>query len=88
MLAEKTRYYYGELDKNCAEALLLAANDVYNLGITENDVNLFIGFGGGMGCGSTCGALTGAIGVLSKLYGNKPKDEFRPLCGEFLSKFR
>lgn len=88
MLAEKTRYYYGELDKNCAEALLLAANDVYNLGITENDVNLFIGFGGGMGCGSTCGALTGAIGVLSKLYGNKPKDEFRPLCGEFVSKFR
>lgn len=88
MLAEKTKYYYGELDKNCAEALLLAANDVYDLGITETDINLFAGFGGGMGCQSTCGALSGVMGILSKLYGNKPKDEFRAICGEFVSKFQ
>lgn len=87
MLAEKTKYYYVDLDKNCAEALLLAANDVYNLGISENEISLFIGFGGGMGCGSTCGALSGAMGILSKLYGHKPKNDFRPLCGEFVSIF-
>lgn len=88
MLAEKTKYYYGELDKNCAEALLLAANEVYGLDISETDINLFAGFGGGMGCQSTCGALSGVMGILSKLYGDKPKDEFRAICGEFVSKFQ
>ncbi len=67
MLKEKAHYYYGTLGKNCAEGLLLAASDIYNLGLTENEILLFAGFGGGMGCKSTCGALSGAIGVLSKL---------------------
>ena len=85
MLKEKARYYYGTLGKNCAEGILLAANDVYGLGLTEKDIVLFAGFGGGMGCGSTCGSLTGAIGVLSKLFGTR--EDFRSLCGEFVTIF-
>ncbi len=75
MLKEKAAYYYGELGKNCAEGLLLAANDVYHLNLTQDEILLFAGFGGGMGCGSTCGSLSGAIGVLSRLYGTR--EDFR-----------
>ena len=87
MLAERAKYYYFERQKNCAEGLILAANDVYKLGITENEAALFNGFGGGMGCGGTCGALSGALGVLSRLYGSRPKEEFRPICAEYVAEF-
>lgn len=87
MLIDKIKYYYVERDKNCAEGILLAANDVYNLNISEDDVALFTGFGGGMGCGSTCGAVSGCLAVLSKLYGSRPKEEFRPICAEFVERF-
>ena len=86
MLKEKAAYYYGTLGKNCAEGLLLAANDVYSLNLTESEIQLFAGFGGGMGCGSTCGSLSGAIGILSKLYG--AREDFRDLCGKFVDAFR
>ncbi len=85
MLKEKASYYYGTMGKNCAEGILLAASDVYGWNLTDADIQLFAGFGGGMGCGSTCGALAGAIGVLSKLYGER--EDFRDLCGSFVSAF-
>lgn len=85
MLKEKASYYYGTMGKNCAEGILLAASDVYGWNLTDADIQLFAGFGGGMGCGSTCGALAGAIGVLSKLYGER--EDFRALCGDFVSAF-
>ena len=68
MLKEKAKFYYGTEGKNCAEGILLAANDAYALNLTDTDIQLFSGFGGGMGCGSTCGSLTGAIAVLGKLF--------------------
>jgi C_GCAxxG_C_C family probable redox protein len=85
MLEEKARFYYGTKEKNCAEGILLAANDVYGLNLSDTDISLFAGFGGGMGCGSTCGALSGAIAVLSKLFGTR--ENFRDLCGAFVSEF-
>ena len=86
MLKERASYYYGTLGKNCAEGILLAANDVYGLKLTEQEIQLFSGFGRGMGCGSTCGGLSGAIGVLSRMYGGR--EDFRELCGGFVSKFK
>ena len=86
MLKERASYYYGTLGKNCAEGILLAANDVYSLKLTEQEIQLFSGFGRGMGCGSTCGGLSGAIGVLSRMYGGR--EDFRELCGGFVSKFK
>ena len=70
-LKEKAGYYYYTLDKGCAEAILLAASEVYGLGLTEAEAGLFAGFRTGMGCGSTCGSLTGAIAVLSKKYSQR-----------------
>lgn len=88
MLKEKAAYYYGTLGKNCAEGILLAANEVYDLKLTDAEIKLFAGFGRGMGCGSTCGALSGAVGVLSRMYGDRSPDEFRALCGTFVASFR
>ena len=34
---------------NCAESLLLAANDQYALGLSDRDIQLMQAFGGGMG---------------------------------------
>lgn len=85
MLKERAGYYYGTLGKNCAEGLMLAAEELYHLGIHEEDAQLFAGFGGGMGCKSTCGALSGALGILSKRYGKR--EDFRELCGRFVKEF-
>lgn len=87
-MKEKAAHYYGDLGKNCAEGILLAANEVYHLGLTDGEIQLFSGFGRGMGCGSTCGALSGAIGVLSRMYHHKSPDEFRTLCADFVSLFQ
>ena len=51
---------------NCAETILLWANQRYGLRIAPEDVRLASGFGGGLGCGETCGALLGALAALSK----------------------
>ena len=85
MLREKAAYYYRDIGKSCAEGILLAANDTYGLGLTEGEVQLFAGFRTGMGCGSTCGALSGAIGVLSRMYGNR--EDFKSMCGQFVAAF-
>ena len=85
MLREKAAYYYFTKGRSCAEGILLAANEEYGLNLTENEVQLFAGFRTGMGCGSTCGALTGAIGVLSRMYGKR--DDFKSLCAQFVSAF-
>ena len=57
MLKERATYYYMEDGCNCAEAVLLAANDVYGLGLSDETAKVVGGFGGGMGCGNACGAL-------------------------------
>lgn len=88
MLKDKMIYYYKEKGKNCAEAVLLAANEEYDLGLNDTALKLFIGYGGGNGCGSTCGIVTASIAILSYLYGDKPKEEFRPMCAEFIEQFR
>ena len=84
-LKEKAGYYYFTLDKGCAEAILLAANEVYELGLTEAETGLFAGFRTGMGCGSTCGSLTGAIGVLSRKYAGRA--DLKELCARFVEAF-
>ena len=84
-LKERAGYYYDTFDKGCAEAILLAANETYHLGLTEGETGLFAGFRTGMGCGSTCGSLTGAIGVLSRKYAQR--SDLKELCAKFVEVF-
>lgn len=64
MLKERAEKYYNE-NYNCAETILHAANDEYNLGLDDETIRLTAGFGGGMGCGQACGALCGGICAIS-----------------------
>lgn len=60
---ERSLYHY-----NCAEVLLNACNDYYNLGAGANTLKAIIPFGGGMGSESTCGILTGAVAALGLMF--------------------
>lgn len=83
-LSDVAKKHYNS-GKNCAEAILLASKEKYNLGLTCEDTELVVGFGGGMGCGSVCGTLAGAIAVLGKMYSKR--EDFRPLCAKFVKEF-
>lgn len=64
------KYYSKENDLNCAESVLYAANEEYNLNLNENTLKVMAGFGGGMAVGSTCGAIAGAVATISVMYTN------------------
>ncbi len=85
MLKDKARYYYKDLGKHCSDGILLAANEVYGLGLNGNEMELFAGFATGMGCGSTCGALIGAVAVISKLF--RDRDDVKELAAGFVAAF-
>ena len=64
---ELVHHYYFDENYNCAETIIHAANDYYHLNVTEEDMKLFGGFGGGMFSGAVCGALVGSVAVISKM---------------------
>ncbi len=76
---------------NCAEAVLLWANQRYGLHIPPEDVRLVSGFGGGLGCGENCGALLGAVAALSKVLVQDRAHltpGFKAACAELVTRFR
>lgn len=64
-LKDYVTHYYTN-DYNCAETLLRAANDYYQLGMTDDDMKTMGGFGAGMYSGMVCGALVGSVAAISK----------------------
>ena len=90
MLAEKAKSYYLDENYNCAEAFLMAANDVYNLGLSKANIKLVSGFGTGMGCGNTCCTLssiisaTGQIVVQEKAHDH---ENFKEICAAIVNDF-
>lgn len=88
MLKEKAVGLYLNEGKNCAVAILSAANDAYGLGLGGDAVSLVGGFGTGLGCGKLCGALGAAICVLTKKYASKmEKEAFQALEADFVKRF-
>ena len=91
MLIEKVRKYYLEQDYNCAETVVKAANEEYNLGLTDSAVRLVSGYGKGFGACETCGALCGAMAVLSVMCVQTRAHEtenFSDICSGYLSAFK
>ena len=82
---ENAKKYYWDKEMNCAEGILLGGSDTYGLGVSEKDVCLFSGFGGGIGCGKICGCCAGGVGVLGKLFSDR--GDFRDICAAFVSEF-
>lgn len=78
-------------DYNCAEAVLLWADERYGLHVAPEDVRLVSGFGGGLGCGENCGALLGALAALSKVLVRERAHAtpgFREACNRLVDRFR
>lgn len=67
MLRDKVKKYYLDEERNCAESMLLAANEEYSIGLTDSEIEMMRGFGGGLGYGLICGAISGSVAALSKL---------------------
>ncbi|MBQ4264782.1 MAG: C-GCAxxG-C-C family protein [Clostridia bacterium] len=86
MLADVAEKYFLEGDYNCAESVLLAANEVYKLGLDgENAHRLVSAFGGGMGCGMLCGAIAGSMAALGQAAVTERAhvtEGFKDLCAE------
>ena len=85
MMKENAQHYHMNLGKSCSESMLMAANEEYDLKLTEEEILLFAGFRHGMGCRSTCGCLTGAIGVLSRMYAGR--EDLKAICGNYVAFF-
>lgn len=85
-MEERAKYYYIDQGNNCAVSILMAANDVYGLGLDPSAGKLFAGFGGGLQCGRTCGTLSGSIAALSQKYAGR--EDFKDLCQNFVEAFR
>lgn len=62
------KYYDKQYDLNCAECMLVAANEEYDLNISKQTLMTMASFGGGMAIGSVCGAITGSIAVLGIMF--------------------
>ena len=69
MLKETAKKYWTEeYDLNCAECIMYAANEEYNLNLSEQTLKVMAGFGGGMATGDVCGVVTGSIGVIGIMF--------------------
>ena len=78
-------------DYNCAETVLLWANQRYGLNVAPEDVSLVSGYGGGLGCGENCGALLGAMAALSKALVRERAHAtpgFQEACAQLVDRFR
>lgn len=69
MLKETVRKYRKEeYDFNCAESIMYAANEEYDLNLSKQTLKIMAGFGGGMAIGDVCGVIAGAIGVIGIMF--------------------
>lgn len=62
------KYWTDKYDLNCAECIIYAANEEYNLNLSEKTLKVMAGFGGGMATGDVCGVITGSIGVIGIIF--------------------
>jgi C_GCAxxG_C_C family probable redox protein len=85
------KYWTKEYDLNCAECIMYAANEEYNLNLSHETFKTMAGFGGGMASGSVCGAISGAVAVLGIMFteerGHK-SPKLRAMTQEFIKRFK
>lgn len=75
---------------NCAEALLMAANEEYKLGLDDKFIKAVCPFGGGIQSEKTCGALLGSVAALGVMYAEqKPttNEKMKEMTKKFVEEF-
>lgn len=68
MLKDHIGKYYFDGNYNCAETIIRAGNDYYNLNLHDADMKMMGAYGAGIQTGNTCGAILSAAAILSMLY--------------------
>ncbi len=79
MLKDLYKKYYNDMNYNCAETIIRAGNEYYDLGLHDRDMIAFGGFGGGVQTGNACGAVLAAVSVLSMKYIEKNAHESKDI---------
>ena len=90
MLKDLFEKYYYDMNYNCAETMIRAGNEYYDLGLHDRDMIAFGGFGAGIQTGNTCGALLSAVSILSMKYVEKKAHEstdIKPVTTELIRAF-
>ena len=67
MLKDLAEKYYKQ-GYNCAESIIRAGNEYYDLKLDEQAFRMTGAFGGGLQVGDICGALSGSACVISSKY--------------------
>lgn len=91
MLKDIAKDYYAQ-GYNCAESIVHAGNDYYQLGLHDHDMRMVAGFGAGIQCGDVCGALLGGVAIVSTKYIEKKAHdqpvELRKITTKLIKKFQ
>ncbi len=90
MLKDVFQKYYLEQNYNCAESLLRAGNEYYNLGLHDRDMIMVASYGAGMMTGNTCGAVLAGSAILSMKYVEAKaheSEDIRPVTVKLIRKF-
>lgn len=90
-LVQRTEKYYDKkYDLNCAECMLVAVNEQYDLDLSKQTIKAMASFGGGMAIESICGGATGAIAAIGIMFteesGHK-SPHVKEMTLEFMNKF-
>ena len=90
MLKDLYEKYYYNMNYNCAETIIRAGNEYYDLRLHDRDMIAFGGFGAGIQTGNTCGAILSAVSVLSMKYieekAHESKD-IKPITAALIREF-
>lgn len=90
LLDNVKKYYDKKYDFNCAETVLYAANEEYDLKLDKSALKTMAAFGGGMAMESVCGAVTGSLAVLGIMFTKErahESDKIKQLSREFFERF-
>jgi C_GCAxxG_C_C family probable redox protein len=79
MLKDYFEKCYYDQNYNCAETIIRAANEYYDLKLHDRDMIMLGGYGGGIQTGNTCGAILAAVSVLSMKYIEQKAHESRDI---------
>ncbi|EES47908.1 C-GCAxxG-C-C family protein [Clostridium botulinum] len=85
------KYWDDKYDLNCAECLIYASNEEYDLNLSKDALKTMAAFGGGMAIGDVCGVISGAIAVIGIMFtdisGHK-SPIVKKMTTEFINKFK
>lgn len=90
MLKDYINKYYFDQNYNCAETILRAANEYYDLQLHDRDMILVGAYGAGIQTGNTCGAILSAAAVLSMKYVEAKaheSEDIKPVVQKMMRKF-